>query len=380
MVAKTEAGCFVIADISGYTSFFAGVEIDHAHDIIADLMTTLLKRLRPLFKLAKFEGDAAFVYAVADKVDGSRLQDAIESAYLAFRKRLRNMKQGTSCTCKACDKMQNLDLKFVAHHGEFVRQKIMGREELAGSDVILVHRLLKNAVNERFGSHAYALYSDACARAMGIDPAAQGLTGHQEKIDIIGDVPCWVRDLETAWADDADRQRNEVTREKAAVVLEFDFAAPRQTVWDYFTIPELRPKWRAADEVRESPAEGSGRRGVGTVNHCMHGAAAIIEEILDWRPFDYLTLTTLVPVPDAPKILMSYAFEERTGGTHVEIRLAKPKPKDQAFFDKVVGNFKEHITHEVDVLRPMVEGKPDIVDALEDPAIPDSIGRSNAQA
>jgi hypothetical protein len=112
----------------------------------------------------------------------------------------------------------------------------------------------------------------------------------------------------------------------------------------------------------------------------MHGAAAIIEEILDWRPFDYLTLTTLVPVPDAPKILMSYAFEERTGGTHVEIRLAKPKPKDQAFFDKVVGNFKEHITHEVDVLRPMVEGKPDIVDALEDPAIPDSIGRSNAQA
>jgi hypothetical protein len=33
--------------------------------------------LRPPFRLAKFEGDAAFFYAVTDKVDGSLLQDAI---------------------------------------------------------------------------------------------------------------------------------------------------------------------------------------------------------------------------------------------------------------------------------------------------------------
>ena len=39
-------------------------------------------------------------------------------------------------------------------------------------DVILVHRLLKNEVGKRFGG-AYALYSDACVRAVGIDPQAQ---------------------------------------------------------------------------------------------------------------------------------------------------------------------------------------------------------------
>jgi uncharacterized protein YndB with AHSA1/START domain len=382
MAAKTEAACFVIADISGYTSFLADVELDHAHDIIADLMTTLLKRLRPLFKLAKFEGDAAFVYAVADRVDGSRLQDAIEAAYFAFRRRLRDMRQATRCTCKACSRMQDLDLKFVAHHGAFIRQKMMGREELAGSDVIVVHRLLKNAVKERLAGHAYALYSDACIRTMGIDPEAQGLAGHREEIEIIGDVTCWVRDLEHAWGREKDRQRNEVTRDKAAMVLEFDFTAPRQAVWDYFTMPELRPKWRAADAVREAadPANGGGRRGVGTVNHCMHGAAAIIEEIVDWRPFDYLTLTTLVPVPDAPKILMSYAFTETAGGTHVEIRIAKPKPKDQAFLEKVGATFKDHITHEVDVLRGMLEGTAETTEALADPGIPADMGRTNAQA
>ena len=78
MLPKPELAYFAIADISGYTSFLAGVELDHAQDIIADFMDTVVKGLRPLFRLAKFEGDAAFVYAVADKVDGSLLQDTIE--------------------------------------------------------------------------------------------------------------------------------------------------------------------------------------------------------------------------------------------------------------------------------------------------------------
>src|SRR5271155_4365448 len=140
MLSKTESACFVIADISGYTNFISGVELDHAQDIIADIMDTLLRALRPTFRLAKFEGDAAFVYAVADKVDGSLLQDAIESAYFAFRKRLRSIKQANSCECRACSLMQSLDVKFVVHHGEFIKQKMAGQEELAGRDVIVVQK------------------------------------------------------------------------------------------------------------------------------------------------------------------------------------------------------------------------------------------------
>ncbi len=102
MLPKTESACFAIADISGYTNFVAGVELDHAQDIIADIMDTLVKALRPPFRLAKFEGDAAFVYALADKVDGSLLQDSIEAAYCAFRKRLRNIRQANSCVWGGC--------------------------------------------------------------------------------------------------------------------------------------------------------------------------------------------------------------------------------------------------------------------------------------
>ena len=91
MLPKPESACFVIADISGYINFLAGVELDHAQDIIADVMDTVVRCVRPPFRLAKFEGDAAFFCAATDKVDCSVLQDAIEAAYFAFRKRLRNI-------------------------------------------------------------------------------------------------------------------------------------------------------------------------------------------------------------------------------------------------------------------------------------------------
>ena len=198
MLAETEAAYFAIADISGYTSFLAAVDSNmpghhrrsHGH---------VVKGLRPPFRLAKFEGDAAFVYAMAEKVDGSLLQDAIEGAYFKFRRRLRDVRQASTCECQACAAMGDLDFKFVVHHGEMVKQKMGGREELAGRDVILVHRLLKNAVSEKIGGRAYALYSDAAIRSMGIDPSAQGLVAHRATIDIIGDVTLWVRDLEASW-------------------------------------------------------------------------------------------------------------------------------------------------------------------------------------
>lgn len=225
MLPKSENACFLIADISGYTSYLAGVELEHAQDIIADLMDTVVRSLRPPFMLAKFEGDAAFLFASGDRFDGSLLQDVIESACFSFRKRLRNVAQATSCKCKACHGMQQLDLKFVVHHGEFVRRRMAGRDELAGRDVVLAHRLLKNSVKEHCGDHAYVLFSDAGVRSTDVDPVMQGLIAHSETIEIVGQVICWVRDLERAWSEERDRSRHLVTRKQAAHIIEFDIGA-----------------------------------------------------------------------------------------------------------------------------------------------------------
>ncbi|UGY15586.1 DUF2652 domain-containing protein [Bradyrhizobium septentrionale] len=374
MLPKAEVAYFAIADISGYTNFLAAVELDHAQDIIADFMDAVVKALRPPFRLAKFEGDAAFVYTTAETIDGSLLQDAIEGAYFKFRRRLRSVRQASTCECKACVAMGDLDFKFVVHHGEMVKQRMGGREELAGRDVILVHRLLKNTVGAKLGGRAYALYSDAAIRAMGVDPVAQGLIAHRETIDIIGDVTLWVRDLEAAWQQDDAQRRVEVTRADAHAMLEFDIAAPRQTVWEFLTVPGQWQQWWDADTIVEE--SGKGRRGVGTKNHCMHGTHTVVEELLDWHPADNFTVGITLPVPDAPRIVMTRAvLDGPDGTTHLELRLAKPKPKDRAFVDGALAKYAERMTQAIAGLRSMLEGKQPVSDAVEEPALTRSSGR-----
>ncbi|MDQ3937928.1 MAG: DUF2652 domain-containing protein, partial [Chloroflexota bacterium] len=177
-MSRPEPTCLLIADISGYTEYLARVEIEHAQDILADLIGSVVTSLRPNFRLAKLEGDAAFCFAPAEQVDGSVLLDTIERCYFGFRRRRRDVRQATSCECTACRHIPDLNLKFVAHHGTVARHKVAGREELMGSDVIVVHRMLKNTVVEATGVAAYALLSQRCVDAMGIEPEALGMRPH----------------------------------------------------------------------------------------------------------------------------------------------------------------------------------------------------------
>ncbi len=132
MAATPETGFLVIADITGYTAYLARGEIEHAPTIAGDLLETVIGRLEPPFRLAKFEGDAAFLWVEDGRAEGSLLLDAIEAAYVAFRRRLRSIAQATTCDCNACQRAPQLDLKFFVHHGQYVRSQIAGRDELAG--------------------------------------------------------------------------------------------------------------------------------------------------------------------------------------------------------------------------------------------------------
>ena len=212
---QPEPVCLLIADISGYTRYLAGVELDHAHDILADLIGTVVTALRPTFRLAKLEGDAAFVFAPAGKLDGSLLLDTIERCYFGFRRRRRDVRQATSCPCNACIRIPDLNLKFVVHHGMAMRQKMAGREELIGSDVIVVHRLLKNEVVERLGIGAYALFTQASVDAVAIEPAALGMQPLSETYELVGEVGTWVHDLERRWQEEEARQRVFVTPDQS---------------------------------------------------------------------------------------------------------------------------------------------------------------------
>src|ERR1044072_3207498 len=155
-----DRGALVIGDISGYTGYLTGVELEHSHDVIADLLDTMVRQAAGVLTLSKLEGDAMFWYRTGVG-DGVALLTAIEAVYGAFRRRVRTIVHQTTCTCNACRQIPDLNLKMVAHAGEFVARDIAGTQELVGGDVITVHRLLKNHVIGQHGVHAYAFLTDA---------------------------------------------------------------------------------------------------------------------------------------------------------------------------------------------------------------------------
>jgi uncharacterized protein YndB with AHSA1/START domain len=333
---SAQPACFVIADISGYTGYLADVELDHAQDILADLIGAVVGALRPTFRLAKLEGDAAFTYAPGAAIGGSMLLDTIERCYFGFRRRRRDVRQATTCDCNACARIPDLDLKFVVHTGEAIVQKVAGRQELLGSDVIVVHRLLKNDIVETLGIEAYALLTQACLDSAGLDPAVLGLRPATQTYDRIGDVPAWVHDLEGRWQEEETRQRVFVTADRSIFTLAVPTTVPPQIAWEFLTAPGQRMTWQPwVTEVREESA--GGRRGPGSANHCRHGKDAVIEEILDWRPYDYVTDRTILDTPTGPvKVLHTIEFEPVADGTVIHIRFGAPKTKrEQALMEHI---------------------------------------------
>jgi hypothetical protein len=199
MKSYTEHGVLVLADISGFTAFVTATELEHGPPIIAELLGEVMKHLSPPLEIQEVEGDAVFALG-PDRVlvPPARLLDVLEGAFVAFRNRQREMQAGETCTCNACRNIWTLDLKIVAHHGRFLRQLVGGRGQVAGVDVILTHRLLKNGL---VGRPAYLLLTEAALRWVGVDPAEAEMVAHTETYEHLGDVRCFVRDVGPAARD-----------------------------------------------------------------------------------------------------------------------------------------------------------------------------------
>jgi class 3 adenylate cyclase len=145
---EIQRAVLLIADIGGYTRFMTEhrLALAHAQLLVAKLLESIIDAAGPM-KLAKLEGDAAFLYApISSEKQLAEVGDTVAQMRRAFRQQLQDLVVNNDCTCKGCDEVALLKLKFVVHAGEVAYQKVKRLTELAGVDVILVHRMLKNAV------------------------------------------------------------------------------------------------------------------------------------------------------------------------------------------------------------------------------------------
>jgi hypothetical protein len=305
-------GTLVIADITGYTAFLSGSELEHAQDSLGSLLNLLLRETKAPLKVANLEGDAVFTYAVEGSfLQGQTLVEAIEQTYVVFRRALRQMVLNTSCRCNACKNIPNLDLKFFVHHGEFGLQKLGSRVDLVGTDVTLLHRLAKNTITEKTGLVAYAAYTEAAVEALDASEMSANMIRHSETYEHLGKVDLFVQDMTAVWERERDRARIVVEPEDALATVEYVWEAGRSLVWDYSTKPEHRALLFNS-ETGEIDGDVDGRIGRDTIYYCAHGDSTFEQTIVDWLPTDQYTFVG--PGPLGTSLLSTIKFESIDDG------------------------------------------------------------------
>jgi hypothetical protein len=192
----------LIADIGGYTQYmnWNRMHLAHAQLAVAQLLESVIDAGKGL-KLAKLEGDAAFFWApegTANVLVFERLS-RMRQSFIARRERI---KKDYNCQCASCGQLDNLTLKFVAHEGEVAEQKVKRHVELAGVDVILVHRMLKNTVPVL----EYVLMTDVVAQCLD-DSVRQLCRPLTHDFEGIGETSTHYIDLATSQAPPAPPER-----------------------------------------------------------------------------------------------------------------------------------------------------------------------------
>jgi uncharacterized protein YndB with AHSA1/START domain len=319
-------GYLLIADISGYTAFLTSSEQDHANPILKSLLTSLVEQVGDPLHFWRMDGDAVLAYSTdPDFPSGEVFLTICENLYNAFATCRRDIIANTTCPCRACANVTNLDLKIMAHHGSFEEMKFGPVTDISGSDVILVHRMAKTDVKAVTGIRSYALFSDAAVEAMDVDAA---LTPFSQTFEHFGDVSMKVYDLGAAW----EKFRNEGERfflEESDGVWTYrrHFDIPIAIVWEALTAPELKQKWMVnMKSVTVDRPEG--RLGSGSNYHCAHEAADFFYWVTDWEPFDYFSTRIKDPARDGISLPETYHLTATESGTELRYTIGQAHDAD----------------------------------------------------
>lgn len=182
----------VIVDISGYTAFIneRQTSLLHAEQIITELMESVIDLAAHPLLVNKLEGDAALLYAevaAGDVAAGRDVLAQVKACFPAFHGCLGRLREArANCVCDACSGIGRLQLKAFVHVGELAIKQVRQFQELAGEEVILVHRLLKNHVPRR----EYVLLTEPARAAAALETGL--LEAHREDLEGIGDTGLWL--------------------------------------------------------------------------------------------------------------------------------------------------------------------------------------------
>jgi uncharacterized protein DUF2652 len=104
------SGFLLIADITGYTAYLSASELEHAQEILTELLELLIQYTRPPLIISRLAGDAVISYTLQDQfMQGQTFVELIEDTYVAFPKAIERMALNNTCGCQACANVSALE-------------------------------------------------------------------------------------------------------------------------------------------------------------------------------------------------------------------------------------------------------------------------------
>src|SRR5205814_1187742 len=176
------------------------------------------------------------------------------------------------------------------------------------------------------GIKAYALVTEQAADAIGLPDFFAGAIRHVENLGEFGETVCYVYDLAPIFARWRASRRVVVRPDEplAFESMECDLPVPPAIAWAYVTDIEKKIRWQHGIDAMTMTGLARGRVGLGATQHCAHGKDSTVHDIVDWRPFDYVTWHIHLPMGAIVRQMAELTPLE-SGGTHLSLRCAKPE-------------------------------------------------------
>lgn len=122
---KPQFGYFFLADISGFSSYLAGVELEHAGGVLQKLLESISRKIEPVFRGQDFDIDSVFAFVPEAGIGRfENLFTLVEGTYVEFKENLTEISNHITCNCAACRDVTSLDLKFMIHYGEYILSSV----------------------------------------------------------------------------------------------------------------------------------------------------------------------------------------------------------------------------------------------------------------
>lgn len=172
---------FVLPDISNYTRFVMSGHLapDQAQDVIFGLMSAIIKEAGNVLSFSKMEGDSALFFTDAKTVSPETIGKTISRIFVTFDRQKAELMGSFRDDTRAQSLVSELDLKILVHRGHAQRFTYRGTVDHFGSEVTLLHKLLKN----RIPLKRYVLVTDAASHDVSFDATFKSERSSEEYAD-----------------------------------------------------------------------------------------------------------------------------------------------------------------------------------------------------